>query len=143
MKTSTRFIEWLERENEAYNLSLKSEDSDDKTENDNKVIEKDKENINKCAFKWTNLAKLYKDNVNVEQQIISRDIIDEINKKRYWSNYKTKKRREYKEDKMIENSRHRSKSKSWKYEETLKKKNNDDMNLQRRSDYAERDRREE
>lgn len=44
---------------------------------------------------------------------------------------------------MIENSRHCSKSKSWKYEETFKKKNNDDMNLQQRSDYAERDWREE
>lgn len=143
MKMSTRFIERLERENKAHNLSLKSEDSDDKTENDNKVIEKDKENINKCAFKWTNLVKLCEDNINVEQQIISRDIINETNKKRYWSNHKTKKRREHKEDKMIENSRHYSKSKSWKYEETLKKKNNDDMNLQRRSDYAERDQREE
>jgi len=51
MKMSTRFIERLKRENKAHNLSLKSEDSDDKTENDNKVIEKDKENINKCAFK--------------------------------------------------------------------------------------------
>lgn len=76
MKMSTRFIERLKRENKAHNLSLKSEDSDDKTENDNKVIEKDKENINKCAFKWTNLAKLCEDNVNVEQQIISRDIIN-------------------------------------------------------------------